>query len=310
MDAGLEEAFLFWHVERSIQPASCTFGIVIARDKTVLIGDVGSTSADWALLNGDTAHQFSTRGFNPTAHDAAELAQMLTDVGAAIGVDAQPTSLWYYGTGVNNQTSREVVLSGFFSIESLKDLSIESDILGAARALCQGDQGVVAILGTGSNACSYAEHQIKHKAINLGYLLADEGSGFDIGRRLATAFYYGKLPNTLSNKMADEFPRDPGEMVKTLYAHHAPNRYLASFARFAIENRELEEMKSLVKSSFQSFIHSHKIIYESSQKIHFVGSIAYYFCDVLAEELAALGLQLGSVVQKPIDLLIKYHQQF
>jgi hypothetical protein len=41
--------------------------------------------------------------------------------------------------------------------------------------------------------------------------------------------------------------------------------------------------------------------------VHFVGSIAFYLKDELAEVLTNHGIQLGNVLRRPIDGLIAYH---
>jgi len=43
--------------------------------------------------------------------------------------------------------------------------------------------------------------------------------------------------------------------------------------------------------------------------INFVGSVAFGFKDVLKEMCNAYELQLGIVIKKPMDGLIKYHSQ-
>jgi hypothetical protein len=42
-------------------------------------------------------------------------------------------------------------------------------------------------------------------------------------------------------------------------------------------------------------------------KIHFTGSVAWYFRDFLKESAASLGLVVGNVMQEPMDGLVDYH---
>jgi hypothetical protein len=44
--------------------------------------------------------------------------------------------------------------------------------------------------------------------------------------------------------------------------------------------------------------------------VHFVGSIGHYFNDCLQVACTSTGVQLGQVIQKPIDGLIEYHKRF
>ena len=54
-----------------------------------------------------------------------------------------------------------------------------SDLLAAARALWGDTPGIVAILGTGSNSCSYNGVSITGNVPPGGYILGDEGGGAD-----------------------------------------------------------------------------------------------------------------------------------
>ena len=273
----------------------------------VLVGDIGSTSGDWALLSTQGSQYFSSSGFNPTAHQPSQfegLAKTLLEQDCKDVI-----KIYYYGAGVNSQESRDVVNGLFEKVLPGAEVVVASDILGAARAVCQDSAGVVAILGTGSNACSYDGEQINASAVNLGYLLADEGGGYDIGKRLLRSYLYDQMPVHLAEKFKLMLPGGSAALVQHLYGHEAPNRFIASHAKFAIENRTDMYVKTIVRSAFQSFIHAHLIKYESLHKIHFVGSIASYFCGELGEVLAEARLALGEVIQKPIEGLANYHQR-
>lgn len=275
---------------------------------SILIGDIGSTSGDWAVISQGDQNLFVSPGFNPTAHEREEADGLLQAISEKC-IWGDLTEIHYYGAGVNSPKSHNVI-HDCFSLLAPKtcQLYIGSDILGAARAVCQYESGTVAILGTGSNACYYADGQIQKRAVNLGYLLGDEGSGFAIGKALLRSFCYNQLPPDLTESITGSIP-EPGQLVDDLYRDPTPNRYIASFARIAIENRDDAHIKKLVSSVFQSFIHSHFPIYKNSQKIHFVGSIAFYFCAVLEAELLKAGLKMGRVVRRPIEELVKYHQK-
>ncbi|MBX2817858.1 MAG: hypothetical protein KTR24_17765 [Saprospiraceae bacterium] len=277
--------------------------------KTLLIGDIGSTSADWALIQKGEIHHFTTGGFNPTANDKSVGLGMVETIEKSLpehSIDA----IHYYGTGVNGPEAIERVRACFREMSGSISVFVGSDILGAARSLFgeEVDEGVVAILGTGSNVCQFRQGEIIGRGVNLGYLLADEGSGISIGRRLLKAYYYEQLPPDLHRTLKTVIP-PPEQLVPQLYAHPAPNRFIASFARHAIENRDHASIKTLVATEFQEFIHSHLLRYKSLHKIHFVGSIAFYFCDSLRDQLRAAGLTLGTVVRRPIEGLAKYHQK-
>ena len=94
-----------------------------------------------------------------------------------------------------------------------------------------------------------------------------------------------------------------------LYKKSNPNTYLATFARFLIENKENEYSQALIKKGFDLFARHQILQFDNAKKlpIHFIGSIAFYLKDELTEVLSGLGLTIGNVHKKPIDGLVEYH---
>ena len=43
-------------------------------------------------------------------------------------------------------------------------------------------------------------------------------------------------------------------------------------------------------------------------EVNFVGSIAYYYQDILKEVAAGLGVKVGKILKAPIEGLIEYHK--
>ena len=80
---------------------------------------------------------------------------------------------------------------------NIKTLAVDTDIVGAARALMSGHEGIVCILGTGANSCLWDGERIVRQTPALGYILGDEGSGAVLGRMLINALYKGGLPESI-----------------------------------------------------------------------------------------------------------------
>lgn len=273
----------------------------------ILVGDIGSTSSDWAAIGPTSIDVYSSLGFNPSAHEDGQFSAMLNQMPEEFPLEFD--AIFYYGAGVNHNSTRERVFDLLKSTWKATNIEVESDILGAAHAVSGSKPAVVAILGTGSNSCVYDGENIIESAINMGYLLGDEGSGFDIGKRLLKSYFYDLLSEEVVNSLRSKLPASPGEFVRVLYSHKTPNSYIASFAKYAIELRANEEIKGMVTAALQHFTNLHLKKYESSHKIHFVGSIGFYFCDQLRAVLEDAGLELGQVIQKPIQQLAEYHQE-
>ena len=86
---------------------------------------------------------------------------------------------------------------------------------------------------------------------------------------------------------------------------------MAKFAKFLIENKDSEYGKSLIKRGFDLFIERQVLQFTDAREvpIHFVGSISYYLKNELIECLSKYNLQAGNIIRKPIEGLLKHHQE-
>lgn len=275
-----------------------------------MIGDVGSTSADWALIReSGEIEMFETQGFNPTAHSLMQLQAMTRELANEIGTLLPQAELYYYGAGVGSLLDIDSMNQPFRKLFSIAETHYASDLLGAAHALCGDSPGIVCILGTGSNACIYDGRKISYQSPTLGYLLGDEGSGSDIGRRLVQAFFYDNMPEELSRDFAAMFPRDRFHFLRDLYEADRPNQRLAGIAKFAIEHKDHPFIQNLVSRAIQVFINQHLRKRSNLTSVYFVGSIAYFFSDEISQLLNEEGLILAAVLRKPIERLAEYHKR-
>ncbi|HEU4496946.1 MAG TPA: N-acetylglucosamine kinase, partial [Flavobacterium sp.] len=171
------------------------------------------------------------------------------------------------------------------------------------------EKAIIAILGTGSN-CSYFDGEELHQEIqSLGYIAMDDCSGNRFGRDLIRAYYFRKMPKKLAEAFEKEHDLDPDAIKHNLYKEPNPNAYLATFAKFLIENKDDEFIQKLVHDSMQAFVDNYITQFENCREIpvHFVGSIAFYLKDELKAVLDKNGIRLGNVLRRPIDGLIEYH---
>ena len=190
------------------------------------------------------------------------------------------------------------------------EIHVTHDLMAACHAALGHEKGIACILGTGSNSCLYDGEDIVDKAVSLGYLVGDEGSGMHIGREVVRAYFYGFMPEDLRQKFEETYHLELKDFIDKVYHQPLPSRYLATFAKFAGEHQSNPFIKELVKGCFKSFIEAFVLRYDASQslKVSFVGSVAYHFQEILKESLAEYGLTLGEVMQTPAEGLIKYYQ--
>ena len=183
------------------------------------------------------------------------------------------------------------------------------DLLAAARALCGKEKGIACILGTGSNSCYYDGEKIVDNVSPLGYILGDEGSGAVLGKLLVGDVLKNQLPKELCDKFLKEYDLDRMKIIEAVYKKPAANRFLASLSPFLNKNIEEPSIHRLVLNAFKAFFVRNIENYENykSMPVSFVGSVAYYYRDVLAEAAKALDITIGVVIKSPMEGLLKYH---
>lgn len=275
----------------------------------IVIADMGSTKTDWSFADGSNViKNITTRGFNPYFYSTEEIIKILDkdfEGHDLSGVD----ELFFYGAGCSNEEkckSVELAIKKHFP-DSI--IEVEHDLLASARALCGNTPGIACILGTGSNTCMYDGTYVIANNPSLGFMLGDEGSGSHMGKELIRCYFYNELPKDISQKLERTYNMSKDFLLDEIYAHSSPNSYLASYAKFLIENKENSVIKQIIVDSFDEFFRRHIHKYDSYKKIpvNFIGSIAYYFKDVLQEVAKKHGASIGLVIKTPIAKLIDFH---
>jgi len=274
----------------------------------ILIADGGSTKADWCLsTHGKQLQRITTRGINPyfLSEDAIEeeiRALLLPGLQTHI-LDA----LYFYGAGCLPEKipMMKNVLGKYLKA---KTIEVYSDMLAAARGLSGRNPGIVCILGTGSNSCYYDGEKIVSNVSPLGFILGDEGSGAVLGKLLVGDLLKNQLPPELKEKFLQEFDLTPGMIIERVYRQPFPNRFLASLSPFLLQNIGEPAVRSLVFNSFRSFLKRNVMQYDYKRyPVYFIGSIAYHYREILEEAVLAAGMQLGGIMQNPMEGLVKYH---
>ncbi len=278
----------------------------------ILVADSGSTKADWVLLEGeDSVRMAHTRGFNPNYHSEETISRALTkELAPQMPTDAV-SEIWYYGSGCWDPERKEAIARPLRRLFPNAVVHIEHDLLGAARATCGHEPGIACILGTGSNSCLYDGRREVDNVTNLGFLLGDEGSGSHLGKELLRCWFYRELPTHLVKELEAMVPGGRKEVLDHIYRNEAPAVYLASFARFLGTHQQDPYVRKLVIACFDEFLVRHVCKYEGHDRlpVHFVGSVAWHFRELLQAALVARGLKPGVIDRKPIERLVQFHRR-
>ena len=196
----------------------------------ILIADAGGTSSQWVMLSEEGRSDFNGEGFNPYVSDASVLQKIIHEQVKPKFSDVD--QLYYYGAGCAREELRQQVVSLLEECFAGTSVYVQGDLYGAGRALLGDASGMAMILGTGTNAGYFESGQLKRASPSVGYLLGDEGSGFDIGKRFISAWYWNKLPAELQETFSDHVKMSKDEFLRKVYADPKPNTMVASYATF------------------------------------------------------------------------------
>ena len=276
----------------------------------ILIAESGSTKTDWRLLGEKTVAKTETIGLNPYFVDADQIAYEIKPF--IENCLEKITEVHFYGTGITDDSKSEIVKSGI-----LKALGYEtkvftySDVIAAARALFGRKEGIACILGTGSNSCLWDGEKISFQIPPLGFWLGDEGSGGHLGKLLLLDYLHKEMPGDILEIFEKKYGiLTRSEILTKAYKEDKPNKYFAGFSVFLSENRENVYCKKLIENSFSQYLEKYLLKYSqrAEYQIAFVGSIAFFYKDILEEICKKHGIEISKIIEKPMDELQRFHQ--
>lgn len=278
----------------------------------ILIADGGSTKADWIAINSDKSEAFRVRtlGLNPAVISEEELNDRIINMFQLVNVKDDVTEIYFYGAGCGTAKTLKILENILKTIFINAKVQVAEDMLAAVYASAGLNPGIVCILGTGSNSCYWDGEKVHMKAASLGYVLMDEASGNYFGKLLLRAYYYDKMPRHIAEKFKEDFNLDADYIKQNLYRTANPNMYLASFAKFMFEFKEEKYIKRMIKKGFQEFFKYRILPFDktSDTPLYFIGSIAFYFREILEKIAKKNHLEVTDVIQRPIDNLLEYHR--
>lgn len=270
-----------------------------------LIIDAGSTKTEWVLVaDGLSIERFVLGGFNPNYSDSNVLREMVWQNLTTIPDDLD--EIHYYGTGCGLETNKELVSAVLKSRFPGAAIEVDTDMMGAAKALFGTQNGIACILGTGVNSCLYNGERVVDQAVSLGFIIGDEGSGCHIGKKLTRAYFYGLMPPKVKLQFEEYYHLKINDFIHNVYHGKESSRYLAGFTRFAGEHQDEPFIHQLLKDCFYDFISVFIQRYDGckQQPIGLVGSVAYHFQSILNECFEEKCLTISKVMKSPMDGLI------
>ncbi len=280
----------------------------------VAIVDSGSTKSDWVILD-DFKKVFlktETIGFNPNFINRELIAPEIQKNSNLILVKNSITKVFFYGSGCGVEKNRETIEAELKKVFDKAEIIVKEDLMAAAYAAYQGKPAIVCILGTGSNSCYFDGENLKIELPSLGFLIGDEGSGSAIGKQLVRRYFMKKLPSDLHTEFEADYKLTIEDALKNMYHAPRPNAYLADFNKFVVERKDHPYFMNMVFEEMKNFFEYQVMPYQEvhDAEINFIGSIAYYYENILRSVAEELNLNVGHVVQKPIESLVDYHIKY
>ena len=309
----------------------------------VLLADSGSTKVHWCLVT--ASGQYSdvfTDGINPLFQTSDAMRnsicnQLLPKISQLLWAGTL-THVFFYGAGCTPE-KKVYVQKALEAVFKKAEVSVESDMLGAARGLLGHTPGVACILGTGSGSCFYDGEKIDWCVPSLGYILGDEGSAAVLGKRLVGDLLKNQLSYSdsvltakrsnsdsgltdevdLKNLFFKEYETSMPDIIEKVYRQPFPNRFLAKLSKFCADHIDDPRIHNLVYDHFVQFIRRNLVQYftpttgsvpqrPTTSAVGFVGSIAYYYKHILEEAMKAEGIPLGTILKDPIEGLKEFHK--
>ena len=272
-----------------------------------LIADSGGTKTSWMFVDGEGRRSLTeTLGINPVRDHETDIAERLESLNLSPAATNCELKIFFYGAGCLPPYSQQMasLLTRRFPTAQI---TVASDLLGAAQALCGSQEGIACILGTGSNSCLYDGRSIVKNVSPLGYILGDEGSGAVLGRNLIGDLLKGQMSHTLCQSFADETGLTPSDIIENVYRRPQPNRFLASLVPFLDRHHMESEVHDFLLRNFRQVFRRNVALYlRPDLPVSFVGCISYSFRPELAEAARSEGFQIGKTLLRPIEAMTDF----
>ena len=295
----------------------------------ILIADSGSTKTDWMLLHskglrkGEIIATFHTQGITPI-HQTPDVIRhilgqelmsqlstfpraQLIDSGELEGSLLSKVKVYFYGSGCT-PAHVPMMTQMLGEVFSPQQVEVHSDLMAAARALCQREAGIACILGTGANSFLYDGKDIVQNTPALGYILGDEGGGAVLGRMFMNAIFKNPQYADIRDEYLKKEKLTQADIINKVYREPLANRFLATTSLFISERMDNPLLKQLVVDNFRQFFRCNIVPYQHPElPVHFVGSMASSYPEALKEAAKKEKFRVGTIVQSPIEGLVKYH---
>ena len=271
-----------------------------------LIVESGATKSTWVLI--DQGQRIDTqvlKGINPTSNPSSVKHVAAYKQSELHKIDSKH----FYGAGVSSPVAREHLQKTLDQHFTCQDVELEHDIIAAARSVSNKEASIVSILGTGTNTVVFDGDVVKQSFKALGYMFADYGSGFHIGKQLLRSYYGNKMTDVDKSKFNSMYIEGKSDLLFRIYNSDRPNFEAASLTRF-LDAASVGLKTQVLDICFSSFFENQILPINDHQlyPLNFVGSIASVFETDLRRVANKYNLEISKIEGNPINGLLAYHK--
>lgn len=277
----------------------------------IIVVESGATKSDWRVLScsGKEVARFERCGTNVSTMSISQVKEILRE--AVVSENLTNVSAFYlYTAGVVSTRIRAELEEFIKGISGAADVDVQNDLVGAARAVCGSEPGIVAIMGTGSNTCFYDGTSVTQKVYSGGYILGDDGSAAALGKVFLSDFIKGLVPEAVAADFSQKFDSSYGVIVEGVYRSSSPSGFLGGLAPFIVSHYSHPYIKTMVDDNFRAFIERSLLRYDvENYPVGIIGGFGWACRDIFAALCASYGIKVSEFVKAPINGLCEYHSR-
>lgn len=274
-----------------------------------IIAECSSLKSVWALVeNGEIIEKVVTEGINPFFQSRREISHIIRLGLPESFFKRRWEHVYIYCAGCTTDEKKKIVEAS--AVAQFKTpVTVESNLLGAARGLLKNHSGIACILETGSNSCQYDGENIVKQVRSLGFILGDEGSGSALGKLFISDCLKGLAPQAVTESFYERFNVNPDEIMDDVYTSNSPSKWLSEYAVFLSEHLDNEYVLSLVKNELKRFFERNILQYDYDRfSVSFVGNIACVYSEILKDVATDLNIKIDKIVESTLDGLVNFHE--
>lgn len=274
--------------------------------------DGGGTKTVAAIAdrNGNILAQTRTGSTNPNSSSKQELEKTFRNLFSSLEeqVPASFQRITYLFAGIAgagnkaNQIFLKEMIQRF--VPASTSVVVEPDTINALYSGTYGKPGIVQISGTGSITYGI-NSSLKHDRVGgWGYLLGDEGSGYDIGRQGMMAVlkaYDGRGPATvMSQLMFTYFNADNGQdLIQKIYTSPRPKNEISALSKIVIQSYHKQDpvAEEIIANVIEEITYSVETLYKKLFSEHDIVKVV--LCGGVFSEKAISELIKKSLSKNP-----------